>query len=149
VVVLGAFGGRFDQEMQNMSQLYRWTPVFRQLIMVSEHCLACLVGAGRTVLRPAWPWEGPVCGLIPLGRPVASLTTHGLHWDVADWPTAMDGNVSSSNRVEGWGGNDDKDKGAAITGRTNTTEAEVTIVTSDPIVWTITINVDSLEEPAA
>lgn len=38
-------------------------------------------------------------GLIPLGGPVASLTTVGLRWDVSAWPTSFGGAVSSSNHA--------------------------------------------------
>jgi thiamine pyrophosphokinase len=102
------------------------------MTLVSDDCLAALLPAGTTRIRIARPFEGPTCGLIPLGRPVASLTTSGLHWDVADWPSSFGGRMSTSNRVEGW------DVGAGTMDEAGE-ELVVTVTTSDPIVWTATV----------
>ncbi|KAJ5577711.1 uncharacterized protein N7459_006675 [Penicillium hispanicum] len=37
-------------------------------------------------------------GIIPLLGP-ASITTHGFEWDVQDWPTAIGGQLSTSNHI--------------------------------------------------
>lgn len=98
-MIFGAFGGRFDQEMQNMNALYQWSGRFGQLTLLSEECYAALLPAGESCLATLPPLEGRTCGLIPLGCPVRSLTTRGLHWDVSDWSTSFGASISSSNRL--------------------------------------------------
>jgi len=98
-VIFGAFGGRFDQEMQNMNALYQWSGRFGQLTLLSEECYATLLPAGESCLATLPPLEGRTCGLIPLGCPVRSLTTQGLHWDVVEWSTSFGASISSSNRL--------------------------------------------------
>jgi len=45
---------------------------------------------------------GKHIGIIPL-KESSVLTTDGLEWDVADWPTESGGQVSTSNHVrEDW-----------------------------------------------
>ncbi|KKY25776.1 putative thiamine pyrophosphokinase [Diplodia seriata] len=39
-------------------------------------------------------------GILPAFGP-ATISTTGLEWDVVDWPTSVDGNVSTSNHVKG------------------------------------------------
>ena len=56
-------------------------------------------GGGETLLRCIVPLEGRTCGLLPLGGPVAAVTTRGLRWDVSDWATRFGGAISSSNRL--------------------------------------------------
>lgn len=40
----------------------------------------------------------PNVGILPVYGP-ARITTHGLEWDVEDWPTHMGGQVSTSNHI--------------------------------------------------
>lgn len=145
VIVYGAFGGRFDQEMQNLNTLYTWSSKFESMTMLSEDCLACLLPAGTSRVRVAWPWEGPTCGLIPLGRPVTALTTSGLHWDVKDWDTKFGGHISTSNRVEGYPLVAAASNPAAATAGSGSEPSPesgliVTVTSSDPIIWTASVN---------
>ena len=105
VVILGAFGGRLDQEAQNLHALYDpcYRAAFEHVCLLSEDCVASLLPAGTTCVAPAWPFEGPTVGLLPLGQPVAALTTTGLQWDVADWPCAFGHRMSTSNHVVAYG----------------------------------------------
>jgi thiamine pyrophosphokinase len=135
-VVFGGFGGRLDQEMQNMNVLYTHSHWFKQLTMLSTDCYACLLPSGVNYIVTLPPTEGKECGLIPLGRPVASLTTSGLHWDVTDWRSEFGGNISSSNRVQWFDATaPDPTNVKASKGRL-TTPVLVAVNTSDPIIWT-------------
>ena len=124
VIVFGAFGGRLDQEAQNLNALFAWRASFAQITLLSAECVAALLPAGRSLLRVAAPFEGPTCGLLPLGAPVERLSTRGLHWDVTDWATSFGGRVSTSNRVERYPA-----RGARE-------DAEVEVDSSGDIVWT-------------
>ena len=50
VVVLGAFGGRFDQEVAAVHALYAWRGAFHRVILVGGGNIAELLGPGA--LRP-------------------------------------------------------------------------------------------------
>ncbi len=126
VVVFGAFGGRLDQEAQNLNALFAWRARFAQLTLLSADCLAALLPAGRSLVRVAAPFEGPTCGLVPLGAPVERLTTRGLRWDVADWRTAFGARISTSNRVDA----------ARYPAAGENGDAEVEVEASAEIVWT-------------
>jgi thiamine pyrophosphokinase len=127
VLIHGAFGGRFDQEMASFQALYKWGPQFDyQLWLYSDETCAVLIPANRKV-QIRWPCyddhvpvvptttdtdtdtssssssimaEGPTCGLIPLGGRCDSITTTGLKWDLdGTVPLEFGGLVSSSNRI--------------------------------------------------
>jgi len=118
VPVLGALGGRLDQEMANINALYKFHDHGVELVLVGEHSAAWRVAAGReeiTVSR----FEGPSCGLIPLGGACASVTTSGLKWNVHKAPLQFGGLVSTSNQCS---------PGTAVV-----------IETSDPLLWTVDI----------
>jgi thiamine pyrophosphokinase len=123
VVIFGAFGGRFDQEMASFAALYKWAPLFHgQLYLYSDETCAFLIPANqeceiRLPYYGATPkkhsenddeptndtieiGEGPTCGLIPLGCRCDSIVTKGLKWDLdGTTPLEFGGLVSSSNRV--------------------------------------------------
>jgi len=122
VVVAGAFGGRLDHEIQNLNCLYKWTGSFHSLAMVTEHSIASLLPVGGVEIRVRAPFEGPTCGLLPLGG-LATLTTQGLQWDVKEARSFFGGMVSTSNCVLG---------------------ATVHVLTDVPLVWTINVNSTAL-----
>jgi thiamine pyrophosphokinase len=105
MVVYGAFGGRFDQEMASMQSLYKYPNL--DLYLYDDHTMAFLLKPERTNhIRLALSsnasndvGEGPVCGLIPLGCPVQSVTTTGLQWNLDHQPTQFGDLVSTSNRI--------------------------------------------------
>lgn len=119
VFVYGAFGGRLDHEAANLNALYSFGSgeckgstgtgtgtgeglfgdAFRQLVLLGPDCAACLLPPGRSVITVTAPVEGPQCGLLPLGCPVDSVTTHGLQWNLQASRCAFGGLVSTSNWI--------------------------------------------------
>ena len=143
VVIYGAFGGRFDQEMASFAALYKWAPAFRwQLYLYSDETCAFLVPSEkdceiRLPFTDAYNLEGgdgesnnnnsvgqdcgegPTCGLVPLGCRCESVVTSGLKWDLDGFlPLEFGGLVSTSNRVM---------------------KPTVTVMTSHPLVFTAEI----------
>lgn len=118
VVIYGAFGGRFDQEMASFAALYKWAPKFHdQIYLYSDETFAFLIPANQNceIRLPFYNnhtideqeksgniqiGEGPTCGLIPLGYRCESIITSGLKWDL-DGTVVLEfgGLVSSSNRI--------------------------------------------------
>jgi thiamine pyrophosphokinase len=115
VVIYGAFGGRFDQEMASFAALYKWAPNFNgQLYLYSDETCAFLIPANKDceIRLPFYGTthnveklerdigEGPTCGLIPLGCRCESIVTSGLKWDLdGTMPLEFGGLVSSSNHI--------------------------------------------------
>jgi len=115
VIIYGAFGGRFDQEMASFAALYKWAPYFNgQLYLYSDETCAFLIPANKDceIRLPFYGTthnveeqerdigEGPTCGLIPLGCRCESIVTSGLKWDLdGTMPLEFGGLVSSSNHI--------------------------------------------------
>ncbi|RHY92704.1 hypothetical protein DYB37_002689 [Aphanomyces astaci] len=68
VLVVGAMGGRFDQEMQNVNALFQWSSIFHRMTLVSDSTSATLLVPGTHCIRPNFAVEGRTCGLIPVGN---------------------------------------------------------------------------------
>lgn len=117
ILVLGSVGGRVDQGIGLLHELYREQKAQAQrqqqqqpgqpgvrFWLFSEASVSVVVGPGRTVLH--LPVEDGLVtanvGILPVyGRAV--ISTKGLEWDVQGWETEMGGKVSSSNHVvEEW-----------------------------------------------
>lgn len=123
ILIYGAFGGRFDQEMASIQALYKWGPKFNwQIYLYSDETCAFLLPAnlscriqlpfydttntheGETTTSATTTTsligEGPTCGLIPLGACCESIVTDGFKWDL-DGTVSMEfgGLVSTSNRL--------------------------------------------------
>ncbi len=133
VVIYGAFGGRFDHEAQNLNCLFTFAGAFDGLLLLSGDTIASLLPRGDWRVRVAAPFEGPTCGLVPLGE-AAEVTTRGLKWDVTAWRTQFGGHMSTSNHV---GGVRADELGAAESGL-----QVVLISTTAPIIWTLIVNAD-------
>jgi thiamine pyrophosphokinase len=115
ILVFGAFGGRFDQEMASLQALYKWGSTFdNQVFLYTDETMAFLIPANvkvevrfyhaeddaTTTHEDLEMGEGPTCGLIPLGGRVESITTSGLKWDLdGTIPLEFGGLVSTSNRM--------------------------------------------------
>lgn len=115
VVVIGAMGGRFDHEMQNINALYSWTKCFNRILLLSDQTLVTLLTLGKNVIVPNFALEKRTCGIIPVGSKCKSITTKGLHWNLNQNSMEFGGIISSSNHIEG---------------------DRVEIETSDPVIWT-------------
>ncbi|CAI5990846.1 unnamed protein product [Closterium sp. NIES-64] len=98
VIVVGSLGGRMDHEFGNVNVLHRFRHV--SIVLLSEDCQLFLLPAGwRHVIMPHPRWEGPHCGLIPVGEPSHGTTTTGLRWNLSNTPMRFGGLVSTSNLV--------------------------------------------------
>ncbi|CAI5481044.1 unnamed protein product [Closterium sp. Yama58-4] len=98
VIVVGSLGGRMDHEFGNVNVLHRFRHV--SIVLLSEDCQLFLLPAGwRHVITPHPRWEGPHCGLIPVGEPSHGTTTTGLRWNLSNTPMRFGGLVSTSNLV--------------------------------------------------
>lgn len=101
VMIFGAMGGRFDQEMQNINALFRWHDRFAQIALLSEDTTARLLLPGfHHVIEPNFHFEARTCGLIPVNGPCTSTTTTGLKWNLTDQWMGFGGLISSSNHVD-------------------------------------------------
>ena len=116
VVGLGAFGGRFDHEMQAISLLHAYTSRFHRLVLMGAGNVAFLLEPGLShTIEPDLRFEGPTVGLIPVGGPCRTVTTEGLRWNLDGRGLEFGVCVSSSNLVE---------------------EDVVRVTTDAPLVWT-------------
>ena len=137
ILIYGAFGGRFDQEMASFQALYKWGIKYNyKLYLYCEDTFAFLVpgnnkactiqlqqqslehSAKEKVIKIC---EGPTCGLIPLGGACDSVTTKGLKWDLTNQCTKFGELLSTSNRI------------------VDVDNAQIYITSSHPIVFTAEI----------
>jgi thiamine pyrophosphokinase len=159
VIILGAFGGRFDQEIASVHALYKWGPSFSRIVLVGGGNVARLLTPGAHRVDPVVS-EGPVCALLPVGGVVRSITTRGLQWDMAGQRMELGGLISSSNSLlpVGEEGSDDTttttgtaisdtDKemivdvarpSTGVSGGSRKGYQSVYVETSDPVLWMTT-----------
>lgn len=103
LLVLGSVGGRVDQGIGLLHELYR-EQKFRhpevRFWLFSETSVSIVLNPGTTVLHTP-VGEGLITrniGILPVyGKAV--ISTRGLEWDVEGWETEMGGQVSSSNHI--------------------------------------------------
>lgn len=103
ILVLGSLGGRVDQGIGLVHELYREHKrrVDTRIWLYSEASVSVVLEKGRSVLRTKLS-EGLIrkhAGILPVYGP-AVISTSGFEWDVKDWQTEMGGIVSTSNHVE-------------------------------------------------
>ena len=114
ILVYGAFGGRFDQQMAAFSSLFRvanahansggadGTVLPPKVVLLGEGNLAFLLQPGfkHTIsLQASGGKEGPGCALIPIGCKADAVTTKGLKWDLNAQPLEFGHLISTSNRA--------------------------------------------------
>lgn len=90
----GALGGRLDHTLANLSTLYKYRHL--RITLWGDGNLVRLIRKGRARIVPNLQFEGPTCGLIPLGPPVTG-TSSGLKWDLQHTRMEIGGLISSSN----------------------------------------------------
>jgi thiamine pyrophosphokinase len=115
VLVMGAFGGRIDQEMHNTNLLYKWGDKVGRMILFSDHALGFVLKPGKHEIVPNRDFEGPTVGLIPVGGPCEGTVTKGPRLNLNGERIEFGGLVSSCNIV---------------------TDEVVCIESKDPIFWT-------------
>ena len=126
VIILGALGGRFDQDMANLNAIHKWTSSFASLALVAKENIVFLLDEGSHQIRPDKDLEGPTCGLIPLGSPAKIVTTTGLKWNLEKQELKFGGLISTSNQFDD----------AAV----------VTVETSHPLLWTTAFRSERLRD---
>ena len=81
VIIVGAYGGRFDQEMANIHCLYKWKQEFDRIILINEENVSFLLQPGyQNIIKLVHNIEGPNCGLIPLANKVNNIKTSGNYY---------------------------------------------------------------------
>lgn len=128
IIIVGAFGGRFDQEMANIHALFRWKDVFARIVLLDTDSVTFLLDERYhheiyLQREPNIVMEGTVIGLLPIGRPAERVSTTGLQWNLHDHPLSFGQLISSSNRF-------------CENDPTATQINCVTVDTSDDLVWT-------------
>ena len=106
LLVLGGLSGRADQAFSQLHHLYAidTDPSLKhkgRTYLVTTDGVLFLLKRGLNKIHS--PVEGGSftenVGIIPLGNP-ANITTRGLEWDVVDWRTSFDTQVSTSNHIK-------------------------------------------------
>lgn len=103
VLVLGSLGGRVDQGIGLLHELYREQKTGHpglRFWFFSESSITVLLQPGTTIIHT--PLKERLItqnvGILPLyGKAV--ISTKGLEWDVVDWPTEMGESLSTSNHI--------------------------------------------------
>ena len=103
VLVLGSIGGRVDQGIGLLGELYREQKIKRPDVrfwLFSEANVSTILQPGSTIIHTPVR-DGLIkrsIGILPVYGP-ATISTKGLEWDVQDWPTEMGGQMSTSNHI--------------------------------------------------
>lgn len=107
ILALNAIGGRFDQTIHSITQLYnlKKNDPYIKLIYLTETDIIFLVPKSGCLIEYDEKFNDEVignCGILPIGDSTKILQTQGLKWDVKNWETSISsGRVSSSNRFVG------------------------------------------------
>lgn len=112
IVAMGGLGGRVDQGLSQIHNLYKFqeSPTYDEgrLYLISSENISWVLKAGSHKIHVREPKvDGQVreelfdkyAGILPVKQP-AIITLKGFEWDVQDWPTEFGGaNMSTSNHV--------------------------------------------------
>jgi thiamine pyrophosphokinase len=103
VLVLGSIGGRVDQGIGLLGELYReqrFNHPGVRFWLFSEANVSTILSPGITVIHTPLK-DGLITrntGVLSVYGP-AKISTQGLEWDVQDWKTEMGGQMSTSNHI--------------------------------------------------
>lgn len=101
IVVLGAYGGRFDHLFANVNSLFEArTFCDAHIMLFSEDTVAFLLKPGQHRIHVDPKTCGKWCGLIPVGEPCNSVTTQGLKWNLENQRLKFGDLISTSNTLE-------------------------------------------------
>jgi len=135
LLVLGAYGGRLDQQMAALSSLVRWQGVFDRVVLLGEgNCSYLLEPGYRHLIRlidDEALVEGLTCGLIPINGPVDGITTEGLVWNLRNERLELGVRISSSNSIDATPAVDYPSSSSRSQCR-----REVTVETGGKLLWT-------------
>ncbi|KAG4086494.1 thiamine pyrophosphokinase [Neocallimastix lanati (nom. inval.)] len=124
--VLGALNGRFDHTISNLSTLYK-IPLNKHVYLISNESVVFLLNRGNHKIYCFPKYEGPTCGLLPVGVTEANVMTLGLKWNLdGSFPLSFNTIISSSNAFE----NPDQEIN------------EVIVDTDQPLYWSIECNLN-------
>jgi thiamine pyrophosphokinase len=108
IVAIGGLGGRVDQGLSMLHHLYLYQKDYAsgRLFLLSSEGVTFVLKSGKHKIKAQETFHdiglGKNVGIIPL-KERSMITTHGLEWDVTDWPTEFGGQMSTSNHVvEEW-----------------------------------------------
>lgn len=111
IVVLGGLGGRVDQGMSVLHQLYTYQkdPGYPdgKMYLLSTEAITFVLKSGKHRIKATAKYGqnglgaglGKHVGIIPLKEP-SVISTKGLEWDVTNWETEFGGQMSTSNHVK-------------------------------------------------
>ena len=102
VLIIGAYGGRFDQEMAAIQALFKWDTYFHRIVLLGRPSISFLLSPGSHRIEPLEMEKQPgnYCGLIPLNGPCRRITTTGLGWDLNNHELAFGNLISTSNFIK-------------------------------------------------
>ncbi|ORX64706.1 Thiamin pyrophosphokinase [Anaeromyces robustus] len=100
VYVLGSLNGRFDHTISNVSTLYK-VPKEKHVYLIANESVVILLNKGKHKIYCFPKYEGPTCGLLPIGITEAYVSTKGLKWNLdGSFPLSFKTMISSSNAFE-------------------------------------------------
>lgn len=102
LIALGGTGGRVDQSFHSIYHLFLSNKRRQLLYLVSPESVTFLVEQGEgsdwSTIETPRDIFGDTCGIIPiLGSSI--ISTKGLRWDVNDWETSFESQVSTNNKL--------------------------------------------------
>jgi len=112
VVVLGGYGGRFDQTIGVLNAAL-WCEKLDVFLMDQTNIMTWIRPKHSGVQLPE-KWVPVKCGLLPMATPVSQLRTKGLKYEI----------------------NDSLELGNHISIRNTAQTPNVSIITSHPVLWT-------------
>lgn len=106
VIIFGGLSGRADQAFSQLHHLYlaNSDPELKPpgaVYLITPESILFLLEPGLNVISTPVRQDmfTENVGIIPLGKP-AVISTRGLEWDVTDWSTDFESQLSTSNHIK-------------------------------------------------